>query len=502
MFRSSAVCLLVLLTGVPSSAEDDARLQEALAFQTARKEAIRKAEPAITCILVSRSDLYRIKYNDATTPDDPCKLGSFKSLRGNPHDFRQGENPDKKLDLADPTNVPESYGSGVVVDGSKGLVLTNYHVIRDATKIFLRFPGGRGSYADIHAADTRSDLAMLRVLDTSLLPLPAVKMGNGAAVEKGDCVLTLANPFAAGFKDGSPSVAWGMVSNLRRRAPGNLSETDRTKTLHQYGTLMQLDTRLNLGCSGGAVVNLKGELIGLTTALAALTGSETSGGFAVPIDGPTQEIVKVLMQGKEVEYGFLGVQVAPRIDDRPGQGVTINLVTPGSPADQGQLRANCIIYKINGNPVQDQDDLFLRLGIVLAGNEARIEFAPGPNARLQQTTVRLAKFHVPGKILASNRPPALYGLRVDYTSTLAQRAQNVPPIYAGVIVREVLPASPAFKARLQSDKVITRVNDRPVSSPAEYYTEIEKTRNSKEPIKLTLFSPEGKEEKPVLLNPG
>src|SRR5262249_52780164 len=156
----------------------------------------------------------------------------------------------------------------------------------DATKVYVRVPvkgGSAGSYADIHAADPRSDLAVLRLIQPPER-LTAVTFGDGGKVRKGDWVIALANPYAAGFRDGSPSAPWGIVSNLRRRAPGGYRETDATKTLHHYGTLIQTDARLNLGCSGGALLNLDGELIGLTTSLAALTGGEGAGGYAVPMD--------------------------------------------------------------------------------------------------------------------------------------------------------------------------------------------------------------------------
>src|SRR5262249_40579043 len=146
--------------------------------------AIQEAEPAIACILVSRSDVYEKFFGQKPPADNPGKLGGFdlSTYRGpvpqpqRPFG-RQGrmngpqrtpEDEARRYDLADRGNVPEAYGSGVVVDAAKRLILTNYHVIHDATKIYVRLPGERGSYADIHAADPRSDLAVLRLIDDKI----------------------------------------------------------------------------------------------------------------------------------------------------------------------------------------------------------------------------------------------------------------------------------------------------------------------------------------------
>ena len=317
-------CAFSLILGIPASAQDRPRLADVLALEEVMQEAIRKAEPSIACILVTRSD--------------------------EPH----------QVQLANPDVVPESYGSGVVID-EKGLILTNRHVVTGATKIFVRLPGNKASYAEIHADDPRSDLAVIRLLDARVLPVPAIKLGDGGNVRKGQLVLALANPFAAGFRDGSPSASWGIISNIRRRAPGGNREDERDRTLHHYGTLLQTDARLNLGCSGGALIDLKGELIGLTTSLAAIAGGETPGGFAVPMDAGMRRIIEVLRRGEEVEYGFLGVVFQRGPEDGRGRGgVLIKSVLPGSPAQHAGLRDGDTLLRVNGVEVNDADDLFER----------------------------------------------------------------------------------------------------------------------------------------------
>jgi S1-C subfamily serine protease len=479
--------LLVCLLGGPLAAQDRSRMAEFAALQEAVQQAIDRAEPSIACILVSRSEGYGAF--GAAPSGAPGQLGPFHAPG-----LGFGFAPDPRLrqkvlslDLSNPDCVPESYGSGVVIDEEKGLVLTQAHVVNKATKVYVRLPGGRGSWADIHASDPRSDLAVLRLLDPPA-GLRALRIGDGSKLRKGTFVLALANPYAAGGRDGSPSASWGIVSNVRRRAPGMTSDlqgSDRTRvTIHHFGTLIQTDVRLHPGCSGGALLNLDGELVGLTTAIAALSGAETPGGFAVPMDSGIRRIVDVLRRGEEVEYGFLGVYLPPA--SYPGAGAKLSDVAPESPAARGGLLPRDVIMSINGIRVHESDDLFLYVGTQLAGNTVQIEVLRG-SERLTRS-VKLAKYGVAGTPIASNRPRPRAGLRVDYTSVMAQNLGRGIPL--GVLVRDVESNSPAERARLQPDTVITRVNGQTVLTPAEFYERMDRSRG---PIRLSYLSSNGAE---------
>jgi len=490
MYRFGLPCVLTALAFAVSRADQDPdpnALKQALALQEVMQQAIERAEPAIACILVSRSDAYQ-RFSQAPGSDNPGKLGPFDPQALERHPLVSGL-PEKertqlrrKLDLADPAHHPEAYGSGVVLD-TKGFVLTNYHVVAGAVKIFVRLPDHQGSYADIHAADPRSDLAILRLLD-SRLSLKALKLGDGDKVRRGQFVLSIANPFAAGFRDGKPSASWGIISNLRRRAPADLREEERTRTLHSYGTLIQTDARLNLGCSGGALIDLKGELIGLTSATAAIAGGETPGGFAIPFGSGMRRILDVLKKGEEVEYGFLGVG----LDQKAGrtQGVLLEEVTPGSPADLAGLKPRHIILSVNGTPIHESDDLFLELGTQLAGATVQLEVRKPAGPPREKVAVTLARFYVPGKSIAtvSSSRPFFRGLRVDWTSVLVQQPRAIlQRIPAGVAVGEVQANTPAAAVLLKPGEIITHVGGRAVNSPAAFYREVQGRDG---PIELTL----------------
>jgi serine protease Do len=307
------------------------------------------------------------------------------------------------------------------------------------------------------------------------------KGGKKANVFRGMWVISLAHPFAAGFADGTPTASWGILGNVRRRAPGYGSEEQRTPHLYQYGSLLQTDARLNLGCSGGALLNLDGEMIGLTSSVAAVTGSEAGGGFAIPMTQNYRRIVDALKTGREVEYGFLGVAPGAMSQNPRQPGLHISTVTPYSPAWSARFQSGDAIESINGTLVREPDDLFLNIGAALAGTKLTLRVTSLDGAS-REATVTLAKFLHSHPFIASVRPPTVHGLRVEYSSILSQqlpiggRGRLTGVAHYGVIVRELEPNSPAEAAfkRLGADPnqwIITAVNGTPVATPEEFYRE-------------------------------
>ncbi len=478
---SRVIVLIVLLAGRAPVGADVVELEKTV------QEAIKKAEPSIACLLVSRSPQYK-QYEPRQPPaDKPGWLGEFPRIRSELED----DAPKRKLDMSHADYVPESYGSGIVIDPS-GLILTNAHVVRGAVKVFVRLPGGIESYADIHALDTRSDLAVLKLNGRLVQPLKPLAFGEGETVKKGQFVIALSNPFAAGFRDGDPSASFGMVSNLRRRIVSLPGERDRKRlSLHQFATLVMTDCRLTLGCSGGALINLKGELVGVTSAQAALTGVETPGGFAIPLTVGVKRIIEALGRGEEVEYGFLGVSFSPS-----SRGVLISDAIKQSPAERAGLSGGDYILSVDGVPVRDIDDIFVAIGTMLASNTVEVEKARSPSGPGQKVRVTLAKYYTQQPFIASTRPKAFGGLRVDYTSLTVQRgAFPFTVVPDGVLIRDVEAGSPADRALLQPDKVISHVNGRPVMSPREFYRIMTDVRGD---VELTLRKSEGGFDKVTL----
>jgi serine protease Do len=492
-----SLCLLVGAV-VPAQASD-----EILAALEARvKRAAKENGPSVVCIHVSRSAAYhKAPWGRAANLDYAGDLGAFDAdaARKKVAEHPQRERLVRDIgdhDLSDAKVVPESFGSGLVVDAS-GLILTNYHVVKGATKLYVRVPGKGGSWANIHAGDPRSDLAVLKLIDPPA-GLKALEFGDGGAVREGQMVLSLCNAYAPGLRGGDgPEVSSGQVVALRQTPPGaKLDESELHKpTLHHYGTLLQVDAKLVPGCSGGVLLDLEGKAIGLTSALVAVTG-DRPGGFAIPLDNGAKRIIEVLKRGEEVEYGFLGVVLQPQeIRGMRENGVRLFRVAPGSPAGRAGFTGGDVIISVDGKPVRNQSDLLLHVGMGLAGNTVKVEARRG--LRVVSNSVKLGKFYYPGPILAARRAPARFGLRVDHASILNQRnpfpaARLLPE---GVVIREVVPGSPADAALLQPDKLITHVNGRQVTTPAEYNAALAKMGRS---VTLTIVNPEGQADEITL----
>jgi S1-C subfamily serine protease len=379
-------------------------------------------------------------------------------------------------DPTDPDFVPSEYGTGVVID-ARGLILTNYHVLGEGDDLesydyYVTACDRKTRIARIKAADPRSDLAVLSIDGRGLSAMP---LGDGGKVKKGQIVIALGNPYAIA-RDGQVSASWGIISNLQRKAGRTPDESTPSgkSTLHHLGTLIQTDAKLNLGASGGALLNLQGEMIGLTTSLAAAAGYEQAAGYAIPVDETFRRIVDRLKNGEEPEYGFLGVQpenLRPEMHSTETRGVIVQDVVRGTPADRyGVLRGD-IITHVNQKPIYDFDSLVLQVCSQAAGADAVLTVER--TNRTLEITVPLAKYRVQGHLVVTTPKPAWRGLRVEYwTAAVDFRVvrDELDLITAAgcVIVSDVEKASLADKAGLKPQMAITHVGSQRVSTPDDF----------------------------------
>jgi serine protease Do len=378
----------------------------------------------------------------------------------------------------DPDFIPNEYASGVVV--GRGLVLTAGHVLGEESDYYVSTIEHKIYKAMVRASDPRSDLAVLAIDNVDL---PPMALGDAGGLKKGQIVVSLGNPYAVA-RDGQPSAAWGIVANLHRKAPATPSQADPTgrPALYHYGTLIQTDAKLSIGTSGGPLLNLKGEMVGLAVALAAAAGYDAAGGYAIPVDVAFRRALETLKGGREVEYGFLGIQPMNLRQEEVlagMRGMRVSQVLPGTPAARYGLQASDVIVAVDGTPLDDSDGLVLNIGKLPADAVARLSVLRGE--RVRTIDVVLSKYAVRGPKIVTVRDQAWRGLRVEYITAVADeegRFRGAPMVDDAVMVVEVAAASPAAAAGLRRGMLITHVERTPVRTPKEFAAAVAGRRGS------------------------
>lgn len=425
--------------------------------------------------------------------------------------FLQSEGP--PFDPENPDFQPNSYGAGIIITGlrpTERFVLTNYHVVQRGPRhvlqdgedgdfqLFVRFADRRNCFASIVAADPRSDLAVLALdlAEVKIDPsdLKPIDWTVAAPVRKGQLVVMLGNPYALAH-DGSASASWGMVSNIARRPlPWTDDATTRTM-MYRLGNLIQIDGRLNLGTSGGPLLNLKGELVGLTTSLAAIEGYEKAAGFAIPIDDLSRRIVKALVAGHEVEYGMLGIrpQTVPpsefrsyRTGLKQASAARVTAMAVDSPAHRAGIMLEDLILSIGDVTIYSDHDLMRTVGLHAPESEVEVAIWRKDRGRIVLTT-KLGKWPVmddEGIIETVPRHAPWRGLSVDYPTGRRKYHLDDDRYRRAVVITRVAPDSPAQSAGLQPGLFISEVNRVAVQTPGQF---AEATKGLKGPVEVRLY---------------
>jgi len=452
--RIPAVAALVFLTCGSAWAQVGSGRQAALALQKAMVETIARAEKSVVAIARVR----RQRPNETFSPEfrpDPFGRRPLSPAAPQP---------------TDPDFVPNEYGTGVVID-RRGLILTAYHVLGEDSDYYVTTAERKVYRAWIKGADPRSDLAVLAIDADNLVP---INFADASGLKKGQIVMALGNPYAIA-RDGQASASWGIVSNLARKAPPVSGQPGSTgkPTLHHFGTLIQTDARLNLGTSGGPLLNLEGRMVGLNVALAAATGYERAAGYAIAVDETFRRAVETLKQGSEVEYGFMGIRPANLsvAEIHGGQhGVRAYRVVRGAPADRFGVKENDIITTVSGRPIYEIDDFVREVGRLPVEAVARLGIIR--KGRPRELDVKLSKYPVRGKKIITNPVPAWRGMRVDYPTAVIdsdQLSRSIETFYGeGVIITDVAEDTPAWKAGLRRGMLVNAVDRTSVRTPRQF----------------------------------
>jgi serine protease Do len=415
--------------------------------------------------------------------------GETFQMEFRPDPFGRKPTPLAPPQPTDPDFIPNEYGTGVVVD-QRGLVLTTCDLLGEDNDYYVTTAERKVYKATVKGADPRSNLAVLAIDAVELMP---ISFGNAEEVKKGQIVISLGNPYAIA-RDGQPSAAWGIVANLARKAPAMPSQSDPSgrPTLHHYGTLIQTDAKLNLGTSGGPLLNLHGKMVGLAVAWAATPGYEAAGGYAIPVDQTFRRAVDTLKLGREVEYGFLGIQPTNLRQQEilaGMQGMRVGQVYSGTPAARHGLKPGDVITAVDETPIHDADGLVLNVGKLPAEAVTHLTVLRGGSPRTVE--VSLAKYAVQGRKIVTASDPAWRGLRVDYPTAVVDEAgrprggTSFPD--NAVMVLEVSEGSPAHAAGLRPGTLITHVDGAPARTPKDFAAAVARNRG---PVQLRLAGSE------------
>ncbi len=345
---------------------------------------------------------------------------------------------------------PQATGSGVIVNGNRGLILTNHHVIQNADAIEVTLSDGRTLEATIIGSDAATDVALLELDEAE--NLTEMPLGDSEQLEVGDFVLAIGNPFGL-----THTVTSGIVSALGRTNIGNGRSLGSGNPIQDF---IQTDASINPGNSGGALINMRGELVGIPSNMLSGGGGNIGIGFAVPTH-IAREVMRQLLDFGEIRRGLLGVilddideELAEILGLESASGAYIKEVNPDSAAEKAGIEAGDVIVRAEGREIESAGDLINAVGLRSVGEEISLEIVDKDGRRKTVRAVLGAMVSAVGEDIH----PGLVGAElVDWAEGQLE----------GVRVESVAANSPAARNRLQADDLIVGVNRQRVRSVEE-----------------------------------
>jgi serine protease Do len=414
------------------------------ALNRERRALVSSVIPAVVAVKTSKKIAIRREY----------ELDPFQFFFRNPRPFR---NPNEEA------LVQNSLGSGVILT-NEGHIITNNHVVDQVDEIEVQLSDGRTEKARLVGADAQVDLAVLKIDHPAVKPL---KLGDSDAVQAGDFVLAIGNPF--GFLE---TVTDGIISSKGRPSRSDM-----------FSDLLQTNAAINPGNSGGPLINLRGEVIGINTAIISGSGGSQGIGFAIPSNTVRTALESLLKKGRIIR-GYLGIRsraLQPGQTAADADGVIVDDVLPGSPAAQAQLQKGDIIRKFDGRDVKSFSALRSLVAQTELNRNVNLEILRNGKPVTVTTQIKEEPLNYQAaRVLPRQAPtPApggqgeeeqggggLASIRVGELTPEVMRQLDLPRNARGVVVTEV--NQPSGLAELKRGDVIEEINQQPVTSVAEY----------------------------------
>ncbi|HUB96407.1 MAG TPA: DegQ family serine endoprotease [Stellaceae bacterium] len=348
--------------------------------------------------------------------------------------------------------VQNSLGSGVIVDPA-GLIVTNQHVIQDADEIRVVLSDRREFEAKVVLSDEHSDLAVLKI-DAHGAPLPTVEIGDSDALEVGDLVLAIGDPFGVG-----QTVTSGIVSALAR----SIGASD-------FRSFIQTDAPINPGNSGGALVDLDGKLVGINSEIYSRSGGSMGLGFAIPT-AMVRMVLQAARNGGKIARPWLGAtgqQVTQELADslklaRPA-GVLLNEIVPDSPAAKAGLHMGDVVLALDGHPVDDPDVLKFRIATAPLDHAMTLDYWRNGADRTGSVTLERLPEQPPRAEQVIDGPNPLAGATVGNLNPAYDDELGLDPAQRGVVISQVATGSRAQRLGLQPGDILASLNREPIDA--------------------------------------
>jgi serine protease Do len=385
---------------------------------------------------------------------------------GGQHQFSLPSQPQNRME--------HGLGSGVIISPD-GYIVTNNHVIDGAVDIRVTMSDQEVLPGKLIGADPLTDLAVIKVDRTNL---PSVPFGNSSSLHPGQTVLAFGNPYGFRF-----TVTRGIISALNRPNP---DPSDR----HKPGEFIQTDAAINPGNSGGALVNARGELIGINTFLISNSGSFSGMGFAIPTQ-IVQPTVETLIRDGKVTHPFIGIQIADVTPDNAkffhmdkAAGALISEVQPDTPGAKAGLQIGDVVTELDGKPVADAGQLQMTVGQKRPGETIHLQVVRDGKPMNIAVTLEALGGDKGTETAESEHGKGRWGLSLaDLTPDVRNEVQAQASVH-GAVIDDVKPGSPADNAGLQRGDVIMEVNRRPVKSAAEVAQVLSNVPNGQDALVL------------------
>ena len=364
-----------------------------------------------------------------------------------------------------------SIGSGVIVDARQGYIITNHHVVDNAGEIYVKLEDRRELEAELVGSDPKTDIAVLKVKASGLVDLD---FADSRDVKVGDYTVAIGNPFGLGH-----TVTQGIVSAKGREFRGGSN----------YEDFIQTDASINPGNSGGALVNSKGELIGINTAIMSRSGGNNGIGFAVPAR-MTKSVMEQIIESGEVKRGRIGVaiqNITPDLRDAmdlsTSTGALVSSVSEDSPAEKAGLKEGDIIVGFNGDDILDASDIRNSVGYVRPGQRADITYLR--DGRRRTTKIDVEAFKESREVLSAETSDDIPAMESFSGATLTDIPDGINPRGGdeGVYVASVERGSKAYRAGLRKGDIIREVDRQDISDITDFEEALE---NKDGPLALTV----------------